>query len=179
MTEHMITAARRQVGAALRLAVAGLAFAALAGCVPAWQTFQPGADASQVTTRLGPPKEVYKLANGNQRLMWPTQPLGETTVVAEVDPSGKVVWVRQVLSNEDFYKAEIGKWTQHDVLVNFGKPGQTGYFPLTKRVVWTYRYMDSGVWYMMYNFYFDTNGTLVQTQKTPDPLHDQEHHLFM
>ena len=124
------------------LAAAGLALL-LSACAQPWQNYQAGADASTITARLGPPREVYDLPNGGKRLMWPTQPIGEFTTAADIDASGKIVNVRQVLEANEFYKAEIGTWTKKDVLVNFGRPEETSYFPLMKREVWTYRYMES------------------------------------
>jgi hypothetical protein len=150
----------------------------LSACAQPWQNYQPGADASTVTSRLGPPREVYDLPNGGKRLMWPSQPLGETTIAADIDGAGKIINVRQVLDENEFYKAQIGTWTKKDVLVNFGRPEETSYFPLMKREVWTYRYMESNVWYMLYSFYFDDNGVVRLTQKTPDPLHDPEDRHF-
>jgi len=102
------------------------------------------------------------------------QPMGETTTAADIDGSGKIVNVRQVLQPNEFYKAQIGTWTKSDVLVNFGRPVETSYYPLMKREVWTYRYLEDNVWYMMYSFYFDDQGLLRTTQKTPDPLHDPD-----
>jgi hypothetical protein len=150
----------------------------LSACAQPWQNYQPGADSSTVTAKLGPPREVYDLPNGGKRLMWPSQPLGETTVAADIDASGKIVNVRQVLDDNEFYKAQIGTWTRKDVLVNFGRPEETSYFPLMKREVWTYRYMESNVWYMLYSFYFDDKGVVQLTQKTPDPLHDPDDRHF-
>ncbi|TAM00528.1 MAG: hypothetical protein EPN70_22055 [Paraburkholderia sp.] len=153
---------------------AALGALALAGCAQPWTQFHTGDDAQAVIARFGPPRETYDLPDGGKRLMWPTQPMGETTVAADIDSHGKVVDVRQVLDDNEFYRAEIGKWTRTDVLVNFGRPVETSYFPLMKREVWTYRYLDVGVWYMLYSFYFDDNGILRLTQKTPDPLHDPD-----
>jgi hypothetical protein len=166
--------ARLRAMASRRVALVCAAALALSGCVPPWQRFQPGDDASTLIATLGPPKEVYPLVHDGKRLMWPTQPLGETTTAADVDASGKVLNVRQVLQVSEFYKVEVGKWTRDDVLVNFGKPEETAYFPLMKREVWSYRYMEDGVWYMLYHFYFDDNGVLRLTQKSPDPLHDPD-----
>ncbi|MGI4816284.1 MAG: hypothetical protein ACRYG5_10255 [Janthinobacterium lividum] len=158
---------------AVLIALAGTSLAlGLAGCAQPWQKFTAGEDVSVLTASMGPPPEQYPLANGTRRLLWPTRPFGEVTTAAVVDASGKVLDVRQVLSNEEFARAEIGRWTKQDVLENFGLPEETAYFPLMKRQVWTYRYKDSGVWYMLYSFYFDPNGILTTTQKTPDPLHD-------
>jgi len=157
-----------------RAALAGLGAVLLAGCAQPWQQFQQGEDESTIVAKLGTPREVYDLPNGGKRLMWPTQPMGETTTTADIDGAGKIVNVRQVLQPNEFYKAQIGTWTKSDVLVNFGRPVETSYFPLMKREVWTYRYLEDNVWYMMYSFYFDDQGVLRTTQKTPDPLHDPD-----
>ncbi|MGF6512108.1 hypothetical protein [Paraburkholderia sp. 32] len=162
-------------GASLRrAALVCLSVLALAGCAQPWQQYQQGADASTVIARLGPPRETYDLPDGGKRLMWPTQPMGETTTAADINAAGKIITMRQVLQPNEFYRAEIGKWTRGDVLVNFGRPVETSYFPLMRREVWTYRYLEDNVWYMMYNFYFDDQGILRLTQKTPDPLHDPD-----
>jgi hypothetical protein len=150
----------------------------LSACVQPWQGFQPGQEESAVIARLGKPREVYDLPGGGKRLMWPTQPMGETTTAADIDATGKVINVRQVLQPNEFYRAEIDKWTKNDVLVNFGKPEETAYFPLMKREVWSYRYQEDGVWYELFHFYFDDTGVLRRTQKTPDPLHDPDRRGF-
>ncbi|HZZ09214.1 MAG TPA: hypothetical protein VFE79_00845 [Paraburkholderia sp.] len=157
-----------------RAALICLSALSLAGCVQPWQQFQQGADESTIVAKLGAPRETYDLPNGGKRLMWPTQPMGEFTTAADIDAAGKIVNVRQVLQPNEFYRAEIGKWTKSDVLVNFGRPVETAYFPLMKREVWTYRYLEDNVWYMMYSFYFDDQGIVRLTQKTPDPLHDPD-----
>jgi len=177
LARHCRTAASVGVspaGRARRAALACLAALTLAGCAQPWQQYQQGADASTIVARLGPPRETYDLPNGGKRLMWPTQPMGETTTAADIDASGKIVNVRQVLQPNEFYRAEVGKWTKGDVLVNFGRPVETSYFPLMKREVWTYRYLEDNYWYMMFSFYFDDQGVLRLTQKTPDPLHDPD-----
>ena len=160
---------KRSISLLLMMAV-GL----LAGCAQPWQQFRAGEDASAVVARLGQPREVYNLPNGGRRLMWPTQPMGETTVAADVDSAGKVISVRQVLQPSEFYRAQVGQWTTRDVIVNFGRPVQTSYYPLMKREVWSYRYMESNMWYMLFNFYFDNQGVLQMMQKSPDPLHDPD-----
>lgn len=172
-----LAAAQRRVHLR-RAALACLGTLLLAGCAQPWQQFQQGEDESAIVARLGPPQEVYDLPNGGKRLMWPTQPMGETTTAADIDGAGKIVNVRQVLQDNEFYRAQIGTWTKSDVLVNFGRPEETSYFPLMKREVWTYRYMEANVWYMMYSFYFDDQGILRLTQKTPDPLHDPDRRNF-
>jgi hypothetical protein len=144
----------------------------LFGCAQPYQQVEAGADPSAVVARLGPPKETYNLPNGGKRLMWPTQPMGTTTTVADVDASGKVVSVRQVLQESEFYRAEVNKWTRDDVLMNFGRPFETSYFKRMNREVWSYRYVENNINHLIFNFYFDDQGVLRQTQKSPDPMYD-------
>ncbi|MBP0588549.1 hypothetical protein J8I87_02210 [Paraburkholderia sp. LEh10] len=145
---------------------------ALGACAQPWEGFHAGEPESAVVTRLGPPREVYDLPDGARRLMWPTQPMGEVTTAADIDAAGNVINVRQVLQPSEFYRAEPDKWTKSDVLVRFGRPAETAYFPLKKREVWSYRYFEDGVWYQLFNFSFDGAGVLRETMKSPDPLHD-------
>ncbi|EEA01102.1 putative lipoprotein [Burkholderia sp. H160] len=172
---HAAASVETPAGASLRrAALACLSALVLGGCLQPWQQYSQGADVSTVVARLGPPRETYDLPDGGKRLMWPTQPMGETTTAADIDAAGKIVNMRQVLQPNEFYRAEIGKWTRSDVLVNFGRPVETSYFPMMRREVWTYRYLEDNVWYMLYSFYFDDQGILRLTQKTPDPLHEPD-----
>ncbi|WNC94155.1 hypothetical protein RI103_25675 [Paraburkholderia sp. FT54] len=144
----------------------------LAGCTEPHKQVEAGADQSTLVARLGPPKETYDLPNGGKRLMWPTQPMGMTTTAADIDASGKVLGVRQVLQDNEFHRAEIGKWTRNDVLINFGRPFETAYFKRTNREVWSYRYLQNNIEHLIYHFYFDDQGVLRQTQRAPDPKFD-------
>ena len=144
----------------------------LGGCAQPGQRVEAGMDQQAVIATLGAPKETYDLPNGGKRLMWPTQPMGSTTTAVDLDASGKAVSVRQVLQENEFYRAEVGKWTRNDVLTTFGRPFETAYFKRTNREVWSYRYMENNVDHMLFHFYFDDQGILRQTQKQPDPKFD-------
>jgi hypothetical protein len=145
---------------------------ALAACAQPQQSVQPGMDTQAIVAKLGPPKETYDLPNGGKRLMWPTQPMGSTTTAVDLDASGNAVSVRQVLQEKEFYRAEVNRWTRNDVLVAFGRPFETAFFKRTDREVWSYRYMENNIDHMIFNFYFDPQGVLRQTQKQPDPKYD-------
>jgi hypothetical protein len=161
-----------------RAAVIGIAALTLCACAQPWQQFHEGQDQSAIIARMGPPREIYELPNGGKRLMWPTQPMGTTTVAADIDASGKIVDVRQVLQLSEFNRAEIGKWTRDDVLINFGRPVQTAFFRLSQREVWSYRYIENHITPLLFNFSFDTNGVLRETQRSPDPLRDRNIRWF-
>nr|WP_227875468.1 MULTISPECIES: hypothetical protein [Paraburkholderia] len=144
----------------------------LGACAQPEQRVQTGMNEQAIIAKLGPPKETYDLPNGGKRLMWPTQPMGMTTTAVDLDASGNSTSVRQVLKETEFYRAEVNKWTRNDVLVAFGRPFETVYFKRMDREVWSYRYMESNVFHMIFNFYFDPQGVLRQTQKQPDPKYD-------
>jgi hypothetical protein len=76
-------------------------------------------------------------------------------------------------AGNEFYRAKVDVWTRNDVLINFGRPAETAYFPRMKREVWSYRYMENNIDYLMFNFYFDEQGILRLTQKTPDPMRER------
>jgi hypothetical protein len=156
-----------------RAALVCAAALALGACAQPWHEFKAGDPESAVVARLGQPREVYDLPDGTRRLMWPTQPMGEVTTAADINAAGKVIRIRQVLQPTEFYRAEPDKWTKNDVLINFGQPVEKTYFPMMKREVWSYRYLEDSVWYLLFNFYFDDTGVLRSTQKSPDPLHSQ------
>jgi hypothetical protein len=161
-----------------RAAVICVTALALAGCVQPWQQFHAGQDQSAIIARMGPPREIHQLPDGGRRLMWPTQPMGTTTVAADIDSAGQIVNVRQVLQISEFNRAEIGKWTREDVVVNFGQPVQTAFFRRSQREVWSYRYVENNITHLLFNFSFDTSGVLRETARTPDPLRDRDFRRF-
>jgi hypothetical protein len=150
----------------------------LAGCAQPWTAFRPGDDATALTARLGTPAETYNLPDGSKRLMWPTQPLGTTTIAADVSPAGRIESVQQVLQPAEFNQAQVGTWTKNDVLVHFGRPAESKAMPGAGEEVWSYRYQDGGVWHKLYNFYFDQSGVLRLTQQSPDPLRQTGNTLY-
>nr|WP_150809262.1 hypothetical protein [Pandoraea sputorum] len=165
---------------AIRWVAAGVLALSLTACItPPWQQLPASASQAEVQAQLGKPKEVYPLAPGVTRWLYPTKPFGEETIAADFDAQGRLLHVTQVLSTQEFNKVEIDKWTKTDVLHHFGEPVETSAFPLMKREVWTYRFKQDDVWFSMMNFYFDADGIVKTTQISPDPLHEKrDNNLF-
>lgn len=156
----------RRASIAAALSAAALA-AFAAGCAsPDWQGISAGTGSDELRSRLGAPNEVYRLPDGSTR--WFYAAPGQAKWLAEFDANGRVVGVRQALSGEAFGEARIGQWTTQDVLHSFGKPAETAYFPRLRRSVWSYRFLENGVWYATMHFYFDPDGVLRLTQSMPD-----------
>lgn len=178
---HILDAVTRTGGVSTglrRAVVVAAAALMLAGCAQPWQQFHGGEDQSAIIARMGQPREIHELPDGGRRLMWPTQPMGTTNVVADINASGKIVNVRQALQLSEFNQAQIGKWTRDDVRANFGPPAESGFFRRTQREVWSYRYMENNITPMMFHFSFDTNGVLREVQRTPDTTRDRNLRRF-
>ncbi|PLP97538.1 dethiobiotin synthetase [Cupriavidus pauculus] len=148
-----------------------LAAVALTGCAsPNWRSVVPGENAAELRATLGAPREIYLLPDGSRRWFYPAP--GQTRWAADIDHSGLVVSVRQMLSAEEFGRARIGEWTTRDVLTRFGTPDETSHFPLMHREVWSYRFAQDSMAFATMHFYFDPAGVLRLTQVIPDFLMD-------
>lgn len=166
-------AALRWLATGALAALAALTLSLSACYTPAWQQLPPSTSQADAQAQLGKPKEVYPLAQGVTRWLYPTKPFGEETIAVDFDAQGRLLRTTQVLSTQEFNKVEIDKWTKTNVLHHFGEPVETSYFPLMKREVWTYRFKQDDVWFSMMNFYFDADGIVKTTQISPDPLHEK------
>jgi hypothetical protein len=134
-----------------------------------------GSPQAAVASRFGPPPEVYALRDGTTRWIYSKQPLGQQAYAADFDRNGNLTDFRNMLETPELYKAAVGKWTKRDVQEHFGMTREpVQYYPRMQRDVWTYRFRHEGVWPSLFNFYFDQDGILRQTQITPDPLNDPD-----
>lgn len=118
----------------------GVSALLLAGCVASVPTrVQPGLSADEVPRRLGPPTGRYALAGGAQRLEYARGPYGLETWMIDVDATGRVVQVHQVLNEFDFAEVRPGQ-TRDEVLSRIGRPGEV-------RGAW----QDRKLWYWRYD----------------------------
>ena len=143
----------------LLLAVAAL----MAGCAASpfgGYNVPPGATRDAVIARMGPPQRAFKLPNG-ERLEYSLQPWGQQAYMVDLDNSGRVVQVRQVLTEQNFYRIVPGQWTREDVEREFGRPAKIDRVSSWPGPVWTYRWRDSVNTDMFYWVYLD-NRNIVQ-----------------
>ena len=106
--------------AAHRIALAAVlaGSALLAAC--AWAPLQPGMTRDQVLASWGPPTRTVALPAG-ERLQYSWQPAGQQAVMVDLDASGRVVQVRQVMTENEFTRIGVdGSWTRADVERAFG-----------------------------------------------------------
>ena len=114
----------------------------------------PGSSRQAVIERMGPPQRVVPLANG-ERLQYSLQPMGRYAWMVDLDPSGRVVQSRQVLTESNFHRIEPGKWTRDDVEREFGRPAWVDSVASWRGPILTYRWRDMGNGDMFYWVYLD------------------------
>ena len=114
-----------------------------------------GTPRQAVLERMGAPQRVVRLPDGRERLQYSQQPVGQYAWMVDLDPSGKVVRSRQVLTAENFYRIEPGKWTRDDVEREFGRPAWIDGVASWKGPVMTYRWRDTANSDMFYWVYLD------------------------
>ncbi len=132
--------------------------AALSGCAfnPLYSV-TPGLTREEVVSRMGTPSAVVPLDKGT-RLQYSRQPSGRYVYMVDLDDSGRVRSIRQVLNAQDFARIELGKWTQQDVLREFGPPTTIDHVASWKGDIMTYKWFD--VQNMFYWVYLDGNGVV-------------------
>jgi hypothetical protein len=134
----------------------------LAACANPWNSVNvaPGATRDDVIARAGQPVGVLPLPGGGQRMQYTLQPLGRYAFAVDLDATGHVVSARQVLTEANFNRIEIGRWTKADVLREFGPPAQIDAVASFNGPVWTYRWRDLGNNDMFYWIYLDPQGVV-------------------
>ena len=120
----------------------------------------PGTARDAVIARMGPPQRVFKLPTG-ERLEYSQQPWGQQAYMVDLDNSGRLVQVRQVLTEQNFYRIVPGQWTRDDIEREFGRPAKIDGVSSWAGPVWTYRWRDRVNTDMFYWVYLD-GGNIVQ-----------------
>ena len=155
----------RSLGSLAALAV----LAAIAGCANEPTRIQPRTTAAETLQRLGAPTGRYSLNNGGERLQYSRMPAGFEVTDIDVDASGKVVSVTQVLNEARFgYDIKVDQWRQNDVMAFYGRPYQIDRVSSFDGVVWTWRYKAVNERRMLY-IYIDPTG-VVRRYHTGDDL---------
>ncbi|KAI3599629.1 putative transmembrane lipoprotein [Cupriavidus necator H850] len=164
-----------------KLCVAAVVLGSLGACA----TLQPeqtgkqmiGSPESAVRSTFGSPTETYRLADGTTRWIWSRQPLGHEVYAADFDAGGKLTDYRQMLTETEIYRAQVGTWTKKDVQERFGLPREPiQYYPLMKREAWSWRMYKTGLQTAHFSCYFDDAGVLRQTMIIVDPLGGDSRH---
>lgn len=142
-----------------RLSVLVLACAAAAGCATG-SGLAPGASREQVLASMGRPTAVVALPGGGERLQYSLQPAGQDAWMADLDASGRLVSLRQVLNEDDFKRIEVGKWTRQDVEREFGRPARVDRVSSWDGPILNYRWRQGAGMDYFYWVYLDPQGVV-------------------
>jgi hypothetical protein len=145
-----------------RLQAAAAAILVLAGCASPFNAWNiaPGTSREQVLARSGTPTRVVALPAGGERLQYSLQPMGRFAWMVDLDPAGKVVSARQVLTERDFQRIVPGEWRREDVEREFGPPAWVDRVTSWNGPVMTYRWQDVQRSDMFYWVYLDPQGVV-------------------
>jgi len=131
----------------------------LGGCsVFPISSVKPGMSREEVVSTMGQPTAAVNLQQGS-RLQYSGQPGGQYAFMIDLDAAGRVASVRQVLTEKDFERIQLGKWTRDDVLREFGRPAMIERVGSWNGDILTYRWY--GLQDMFYWVYLD-GGQVVQ-----------------
>lgn len=137
---------------------AGFALALLlAGCAA---NIRSDATPGDVTAALGSPKDVYKLKDGSTSWEYPTSPLGLTTTLVRFDAKGGLLYVSQVLTDENFHRIQNGM-TEESIRAMIGPPWRKVAFERQQQTAWDYLYRDNWGYRVEFSVLFNPAGEVV------------------
>ncbi|MES2946821.1 MAG: hypothetical protein V4772_28480 [Pseudomonadota bacterium] len=142
-----------------RFLATGLAALLVSGC--AFQPVQPGAARADVLSRYGSPSAELTTASGT-RLQYSRQPFGHSVVNVDLDSSGRVVSVRELMNPAAFGRVEVGKWSRADVEREFGRPAIVDRVASWPGDVMSYRWRDVSQ-PMFFYVYLDAGNVVQRT----------------
>lgn len=159
---------------------AAAACASLAGCADIAKT-PPDTPLAQVEARFGAPTLQCTGRNGQQRVIWSQQPLGQYAWGTDLGPGGTVKAIEPILTDEHFEVLRQGTWTQAQVRCEFGPPAiiDSVGLPSVRQLVWSYRYRQDHVWNSLMFVYFGHDGARVTGfNPGPDPMYDHDRNFM-
>jgi hypothetical protein len=107
------------------------------------QAIQPGLTVTDVEGRVGRPSEESTLADGSRAAWYVYGPSGRHTWRIRYGADGRVIEVRQVLTQEHFAASlKADSTTRASARDALGPPGLVTRFSNINREVWIYRWLD-------------------------------------
>lgn len=138
------------------VALTALLFTACAASPPL-----PGMTREALVARYGQPSRVVPLSDGT-RLQYSSQPSGQSALMVDLDASGKVVAVRQMMTLSELSKIQPKQWMREDVEREFGRPATIDRVASWPGDIMTYRWRDV-VQDMYFWVYLDAQNVVQRT----------------
>lgn len=140
--------------------------ATLVGCASDPARLPEGLTRAQALERLGSPTATYPLPDG-ERLQYSREPAGQQVFNVDIDASGRVRAVQQVLDENRFDVIAVNQWREADLLRQFGQPAEIGRVHSFDGVVWTWRFRQITLDRLLHVF-IDRSGTVRRYQVTDE-----------
>lgn len=148
----------------------------LTGCAQV-SSVQPGTSIEEVMNKYGRPDVTCSQADGSSRMIWSTEPQGETAVALIVGADKRVSAPIQVLDDKQFAILNNGQaWTAEKVRCQFGPPARITTIGSgnSQQVVWYYRYMQVANFAALMTIYMGEDGNaMTSNYSVPDPDRNQ------
>lgn len=142
----------------------------MTGCASIFTHPAPGSTVAEVIALKGKPDAQYQ--DGNTTLLeWSVPAWGDHAYMARFGADGKLVSYKQVLTRENFGTIKINEFNKNDVLKTVGHPTETEMSPLSGYEIWSYRYLEEGIWHSMMHVFFDSNGVVRKMENGQDPMY--------
>jgi hypothetical protein len=109
---------------------------------------------------MGPPLAEYRNPDGSRTLAYSYGQFSGQTYLADVDGTGSVRGVRQVLVEENFARLQPGM-TRDEVLRLIGPPVDSMAFPRRAEISWEYRFIDTWGYRALFYVNLDERGIVV------------------
>jgi hypothetical protein len=125
------------------LALTLVAGACLSGCAM-FPTIEPGTTTeAQIVATYGRPSRTWPEADGTTTLEYATQPMGYSCFMFTIDSAGRVVNVRDALSDTNQARVQIGM-TEAEVDHLLGRHREEEFFPRLGETVWDWNVPSYG-----------------------------------
>jgi SmpA / OmlA family len=126
----------------------------------------------EVISRMGQPTQVWPESDGGKTLEMSRQPEGTQTYHIKISPDGKYLGMRNVLVDSMFEQIKAGM-SKEEVRRLIGPPALRQEFKLKNETAQSYRYAPSASRTEMFDVYYNPEGKVIRTGKSPDPRNNQ------
>ncbi len=126
----------------------------------------------EVITRMGQPTQVWPESDGGKTLEMSRQPEGTQTYHVKISPDGKYLGMRNVLVESMFEQVKPGM-TPEQVRRLIGPPALKQEFKLKRETAQSYRFAPNAGKTEMFDVYYDLEGKVIRTGRSPDPRNNQ------
>jgi hypothetical protein len=146
-------------------AACALAFLLAACASYSGYNLRPGATEDDVLRTMGRAAMEFRNPDGSRELAYPRGPLGLETFMVDLGADGRMLEIRQVLTDGMFDTKIRPGITRDDVLRLIGPPGDEMDFPRMAQDSWEWRYRDTWGYIAFFSVNFDRSGIVVSKFK--------------